>query len=730
MTGQEQRRRPYWASSAAVDRDGRLSVDVATQAHDETALRLVARHRPDGATLSAPLIPGGGAVSASLDLPATATARVDVWDLYVEERAHGEPVLVRLPDAREQPGAPVRGRTDEEVLEVFHTSHGNLSVQRRPVRPRAEVRRLEFRDGEIHIQGQLLDHVTGAAAVVALVAVSRADRSEVTATARGSGGNFEGRLAVDQIFGAADSPTGGFDVFLRVRIGGDPASLLRLHAPRSKGPGPGWGTFPSLRSSRGGVDFHCRPRYTARGNLSLAIRRVASTAQARAADPRRPHPPVLVRTALGLWLRRAEARTSRGRGVASRATSGRPPRKVYFLIRSVYGMGGTVRTVVTQANHLASLGYRVEIISLFRPRAKPGFAIDRRVVVTPLFDERIAAGKRANPIIGMRSHVVGALLTRLLHRWSSVLIHPGEVMFPRGSVLTDILLVRALQGLRPGVLLSTRPALNVAAARFASTGVRTIGQEHHNFPSYHPDLLAWTLDSYGGLDALAVLTTGDEKDYGRALADTPTLIRRIPNGLPRLPDEISDQSSKVVIAAGRLTKLKGYDLLLRAFAQVAEVDDAWELRIFGRGPEEAALQRQIARLGLAGRAHLMGRTNTMSTEMARGSVFALSSRHEGLPMVIIEAMGAGLPVVSFDCQRGPADLVEHGVDGLLVPPADVDGLARGLLTVIQDRELRESMATAARAKAGTFTVERIGEHWEELMHELVPRLERRRPKET
>ena len=125
----------------------------------------------------------------------------------------------------------------------------------------------------------------------------------------------------------------------------------------------------------------------------------------------------------------------------------------------------------------------------------------------------------------------------------------------------------------------------------------------------------------------------------------------------------------------------------------------------------------------------MGATERLGEELAKGSVFALSSRFEGFGIVLVEAMSKGLAVVSFDCPRGPAEIIDHDRDGLLVGAEDVGGLSQALLTLIEDRELRARLGAAGRVKAQAYDPPAIGARWLALMDGFVhgpARLTRRR----
>ena len=203
------------------------------------------------------------------------------------------------------------------------------------------------------------------------------------------------------------------------------------------------------------------------------------------------------------------------------------------------------------------------------------------------------------------------------------------------------------------------------------------------------------------------------------LAGADTRIARIPNAVPRVPGTPRDERQKVVLGAGRLTWQKGFDLLIDAFVPIAREHPDWQLRIYGDGNREQRLRRRILRHGVYNNVFLMGATQRLGEFMSRASLFALSSRYEGFGMVIVEAMSKGLPVVSFDCPRGPAEIIEPGRDGILVPPQDVAGMTQALLELIHESDKRKQYGAAAVEKAQKFEISAIGSQWEGLLAQLT-----------
>jgi len=235
--------------------------------------------------------------------------------------------------------------------------------------------------------------------------------------------------------------------------------------------------------------------------------------------------------------------------------------------------------------------------------------------------------------------------------------------------------------------------------------------------SHRPGLMARIAREYPKLDALAVLTHDDLRDYTRLLAGGGTRVARIPNALPASEGPPAAFDDKIVVAAGRLRRQKGFDLLIRAYVEVARVHPDWKLRIYGSGEERQALRDLIVEHDLYNHVFLMGTSHTLHDDLAKGSIFVLSSRYEGFGMVILEAMSRGLPVVSFDCPRGPGEIVGSGQDGILVPNGDVNLLTRAIMELIEDEDKRRAYGAAAPAKA-QYALEKVGPLWDALLAEL------------
>ncbi|MDT0345382.1 glycosyltransferase family 4 protein [Streptomyces litchfieldiae] len=393
--------------------------------------------------------------------------------------------------------------------------------------------------------------------------------------------------------------------------------------------------------------------------------------------------------------------------------------KIRYLLLHAYGMGGTIRTVITQANAMARAGHDVELVSVLRRKDRPHFPVDSRVRLRTLTDLRSGARapRPAGPLAGLRAWRTDRQNGRPPRHIPAS--EPGHRAMNRRIEAATI---RWMSELRDGILVTTRPALNILAAEFADGGVIRVGQEHVNLGTHKEDLQAAIVRWYPRLDTVAVLTSRDREDYRRMAPGTRVV--RIPNAVHSLKQKPSTCSSKIAIAAGRLRPQKGFDLLIEAFAETVKEFPDWQLRIFGTGDKQRELRALIDEHHLYNHVFLMGQTAQLDEEMAKASMYVLSSRYEGLPMVLIEAMSHGLPVVSYDCPTGPADVISDGKEGLLVPPGDVPELAGAMRRLMADEDLRARMGDAALGTVERYSPEAIREQWADLFSDLAG--ERRR----
>ncbi len=240
-----------------------------------------------------------------------------------------------------------------------------------------------------------------------------------------------------------------------------------------------------------------------------------------------------------------------------------------------------------------------------------------------------------------------------------------------------------------------------------------------HFHAHRPGLAADVRRRYRELDAIAVLSADDERDYGALVAGARTRVVRLPNAVPELGGGIAALDAPVIVAAGRLVAQKGFDLLIDAFAPVATRHPDWQVRIYGGGQDKAKLERQISARGLGEQVRLMGSTRELGAALAQGSLFVLSSRWEGFGLVIVEAMSRGLPVVSFDCPRGPSDIITHERDGVLVPEQDTAALGAAIERLIEDPAARQAMGAAALERSRDYDADAIAARWAALLDELA-----------
>ena len=376
------------------------------------------------------------------------------------------------------------------------------------------------------------------------------------------------------------------------------------------------------------------------------------------------------------------------------------PQRLALVIHALSG-GGAERVLTNMANHWARRGIDVTLITLS--------AADSDVYQT-------AASVRR----------VGLDMMRASGGFGSAVINNLRRMRA---------LRRALRDACPDFVISFTDQINVLTLA-ATLGMRLrIVICDRVDPRHHPLGRAWSMlrRRFYRRCFAAVVQTAAVRDFVRPLvgrrpvyvipnAVSPDALQLAPDaGQPAGPDRDAGQGRpRCLVGMGRLARQKGFDMLIDAFAALADRHPNWTLKIFGTGPLHDELQQQIARLNLTQRIHLAGWTDDRLAEFSRADLFVLSSRYEGFPNVLLDAMACGLPAVSFDCPSGPAEIIRDNVDGLLAAPEDAGGLADALHRLMADDSLRRRFALRAAEVVQRFGTAQFFARWEAVFEGAEP----------
>jgi glycosyltransferase involved in cell wall biosynthesis len=367
--------------------------------------------------------------------------------------------------------------------------------------------------------------------------------------------------------------------------------------------------------------------------------------------------------------------------------------RITFLVRNIWGIGGTIKTTLNTAEALVDLGHDVTIASFVRHKAKADFTIDPRINVVNLWDVRKPSD--------------GGERLSFLERWQAKrpsfldadkVNNQGE-----SSKLLDLRVKRYLKDLDTDIAVGTQISVNLYMAAYGRPEqYAMVAQEHMYLDNYRPALRAHIDRHYSKMDAIVTITEADAAAYRQAYPQIVHKITCIPNSIPASTKPPAELEAPLIMTAGRLTGMKGFDILIKAFALVAEEFPEWKVKIFGRGRDKSKLQGLITEHGLQGRVELPGPVTPLDDEWQRASIAAIPSRFEPFGLVIVEAMAAGLPVVCSAVKHGPIEIIDHEENGLLVEPQHPEDLAKALRRLMSDPELRRKLADGGMATAKRF----------------------------
>lgn len=371
--------------------------------------------------------------------------------------------------------------------------------------------------------------------------------------------------------------------------------------------------------------------------------------------------------------------------------------KIVYCILNTWYSGGLTRVVANKANYLAEQGHEVSIVTTDQLGKGHFYPLSEKI-----------------KLIDLGIHYVGfddkSLFGKLMEIPKRVCWHYRRLRRFLKESKFDIVVStfgRELYVL-PFIKDGSKKILEAHSSHFTWVDSR---KEKGICGSFNNWIDARMIRRF---DQFIVLTEEDKPDWGKL-----SNLMVIPNANTIEPIERALLDNKVAIAAGRYGYQKNFEGLIRAWRFVYMECPDWKLHIFGGGVPNKVLQGFVDRLGLGEVVILHPSSNTIFAEYLKSSMYVLSSRYEGLGMVLLEAQAFGVPLVAYDCKCGPRDIIEHGENGFLVKTGDEEALAEAIIRMAKDGDLRKEMGKKAKAHSAKFSEEAIMEQWNTLFKELT-----------
>ena len=381
---------------------------------------------------------------------------------------------------------------------------------------------------------------------------------------------------------------------------------------------------------------------------------------------------------------------------------------VLYVWRSMAILAGIERAISIKINWLASHGYKVVLVTYEQGSHPLAFSLHPDVRV---FDLK-------TPF-----HVLSKY--PIYKRWLYYLRMKSVFLRRLRDVIEDV---------HPDVVLTIAGCMNVIKEIYkACSFSKLIIESHETFfsvikePMYinNPILKIFSkiydkrcLYYIDHFDRLVSLTYGDVGEWRKHISIP---LNVIPNPIPHYPFSLNERTNNTyfrIISAGRLEEVKGFDRLIKAFAIIEKKCPKWRVDIFGKGSCEDELRKLIASYHLEKRIKILPPTNNIYSEYQNSDFYVLSSYHEGLGMVLLEAMACGIPCVSFNCDYGPREIIVDKVTGILVEDGNVEKLAQEILWMVEHHKERLEMGNNACEAIKKYSVDTIMQKWTILFDEL------------
>lgn len=376
--------------------------------------------------------------------------------------------------------------------------------------------------------------------------------------------------------------------------------------------------------------------------------------------------------------------------------------KIMYVVEAVNLPGGYDRVIIEKANYLAEHGYDVIIAVSSHALAQPYYPISQKV---RLIDLNVNFHSQYGHNMVVRAYIYMSLM-RVYRKLLKKLLYserPDIVITTLGrdiDFITDI----------------DDGSVKIGESHIVKEYVRNLHLMEQRGTLYRMIARYWKRKvekQTSKLSALVLLTNHDADSW---VGFTKTIV--IPNSLPFYPQQASSCENKQVIFVGRFNEQKGLEYLIETWEKVHRRHSDWSLHMYGEGEQELKLRQLIQKASLENVVIVHQPTKYIMDKYLESSIFLLTSRFEGLPMVLIEAFACGLPIVSFNCPWGPADIIKDGEDGFLVEYLNTDEAAQRVCQLIEDPELRKKMGAKARVNVQRYKREVIMRQWIDLFNSL------------
>ena len=373
-----------------------------------------------------------------------------------------------------------------------------------------------------------------------------------------------------------------------------------------------------------------------------------------------------------------------------------PVKHIVYCIAATHNSGGMERVLANKANYLARRGYEVSIITTDQQGKPPYFELDHRI-------------RQYDLDINYMENGVQGLLQKIRTYSIKQRLHKTRLTQLLKSLSADVVIsmfdheVSFLYKIYEG----SRKVLEIHFSRFKRMQYGRKGM----WGMVDRWRSAWDRKVAQKYNAFVVLTEEDKRYWGKM----PN-ISVIPNANSFVPSDQARLIDKRAIAVGRFDYQKGFERLIDIWGKIHQKHPDWRLDIFGHGPLQDVLQQQITGMRLDKVIRLCPPEKDIERVYLRSSMLLMTSRYEGLPMVLLEAQSCGLPLVSYACKCGPRDVIEDGINGFLIEEGDSETFVKQVSCLINNDELRQRMGNAGKQMAGKFSEDRIMAAWIELFH--------------